>query len=136
MRAAFADYWLSYKLTFLTGERIIVAPENGVDRYPPYTAQVRTQPSCAANPCYNGTLLHTRYVFLALSLLCVAAPARAELVFFASGRTLNVKSHRTEGGSLVLTLRSGGEVVCDPALIARIAPDEAPYPEPVVEDSP
>ena len=41
VRAAFADYWLSYKLTFLTGERIIVAPDNGVDRYPPYTAQRR-----------------------------------------------------------------------------------------------
>ena len=44
-RAAFADYWLSYKLTFLTGERVIVAPINGVDRYPPYTAAVRAQPS-------------------------------------------------------------------------------------------
>jgi hypothetical protein len=45
VRAAFADYWLSYKLTFLTGERIIVAPDNGVDRYPPYTAFVRAQPA-------------------------------------------------------------------------------------------
>ena len=77
--------------------------------------------------------MHTRYVFIALSLLGFAAPARAELVFFASGRTLNVKGHRTEGGSLVLTLRSGGEVVCEPSLIARIAPDEAPYPEPPEE---
>jgi hypothetical protein len=42
--AAFADYWLSYKLTFLTGERIVVAPDNGMDRYPPYTAHVRTEP--------------------------------------------------------------------------------------------
>ena len=74
--------------------------------------------------------MHTRYVFVALSLLAVATPARAELVFFTSGRTLNVASHRIEGGSLVLTLRSGGEVVCEPALIARMAPDEAPYPEP------
>jgi len=74
--------------------------------------------------------LHGRYVFVALSLFGVAAPARAELVFFASGRTLNVARHRSEAGSLVLTLRSGGEVVCEPGLIARIAPDEAPYPEP------
>jgi Transglycosylase SLT domain len=74
--------------------------------------------------------LYTRYVFIALSLLGVATPVRAELVFFASGRTLNVKSHRSEGGSLVLTLRSGGEVICEPGLIVRIAPDEAPYPEP------
>ena len=78
--------------------------------------------------------MYTRYVFVALSLLGVAAPARAELVFFASGRTLNVKGHRSEGGSLVLTLRSGGEVVCEAALIARIAPDEAPYPEPEESD--
>ena len=74
--------------------------------------------------------MYSRDLFIALSLLGVASPARAELVFFSSGRTLNVKSHRNEGGSLVLTLRSGGEVVCEPALIARIAPDEAPYPEP------
>ena len=45
VRAAFADYWISYKLTFLTDERIVIAPDNGVDRYPPYTAQVRTHPS-------------------------------------------------------------------------------------------
>jgi hypothetical protein len=41
VRGAFGDYWVSYKLTFLTGERIIIAPNNGVDRYPPYAAQVR-----------------------------------------------------------------------------------------------
>jgi soluble lytic murein transglycosylase-like protein len=77
--------------------------------------------------------LHSRYVLIALSLLGFATPARAELVYFATGRTLNVKAHRIEGDSLVLTLRSGGEVVCEAALITRIAPDEAPYPEPPVE---
>jgi len=77
--------------------------------------------------------LHCRYLFIALSVLGVATPARAELVFFTSGRTLNVKGHRIEGNSLVLTLRSGGEVVCEPGLVARIAPDEAPYPEPAEE---
>jgi hypothetical protein len=54
VKAAFADYWISYKLTFLTGERIVVAPENGVDRYPPYTAQVRTQPFPARIPATMG----------------------------------------------------------------------------------
>jgi soluble lytic murein transglycosylase-like protein len=63
-------------------------------------------------------------------LLCTATPARAELVYFATGRTLNVKEHRREGDLLVLTLRTGGEVTCDAALITRIVPDEAPYPEP------
>jgi soluble lytic murein transglycosylase-like protein len=64
-------------------------------------------------------------------LLAWATPARAELVFFTSGRTQSVKSHRLEGGSLVLILRGGGEVVCDPAIVARITENEVPYPEPV-----
>ena len=61
--------------------------------------------------------------------LAVSAPAKAELVYFANGRTISIKSHRTDGQSLVLTLRAGGEVVCEPSAIARIAPDEVPYPE-------
>jgi soluble lytic murein transglycosylase-like protein len=65
-----------------------------------------------------------------------AVPARAELVFFSSGRSLSVKSHRVEGETLVLALRDGGEIVCEPSLIARIAPDEVPYPEPEVEVTP
>jgi soluble lytic murein transglycosylase-like protein len=59
-----------------------------------------------------------------------ATPAQAELVFFATGRTMSVKSHRAEGDSLVLTLRAGGEIVCDASTVARITPDEVPYPEP------
>jgi hypothetical protein len=55
VRTAFADYWISYKLTFLTGERIVVAPADGVDRYPPYTAQVRAaQPSPPRIPATMG----------------------------------------------------------------------------------
>ncbi len=37
---AYADYWESYKATFLSGERLIVAPFDDWDRYPPYTAHV------------------------------------------------------------------------------------------------
>ena len=59
-----------------------------------------------------------------------AVPARAELIFFSSGRTLSVKGHHMEGASLVLSLRNGGEILCDPSIVARIAPDEVPYPEP------
>jgi len=70
-----------------------------------------------------------------LSLLGFAAPARAELVYFATGRTLNVKAHRLEGDSLVLTLRNGGEAILEASLITRIAPDEAPYPEPPVAEA-
>jgi soluble lytic murein transglycosylase-like protein len=61
--------------------------------------------------------------------LC-ALPARAELAFFANGRTLSIKSHRIDGDSLTLTLRNGGEIVCESSTIARFAPDEVPYPEP------
>jgi len=66
------------------------------------------------------------------ALLC-AVPARAELVFFNTGRTLSVKSHRIEGDSLVLVLRAGGEIVCDASIVAHFAPDEVPYPEPEPE---
>jgi hypothetical protein len=77
--------------------------------------------------------VHSRSVVLSLSLTALCAgvvPAHAEIVYFATGRTLSVQSHRVEGNTLVLTLRSGSEVVCAPGLITRIAPDEVPYPEP------
>ena len=65
-----------------------------------------------------------------VSLFCCARPAQAELVFFDTGRTLSVKTHRVDGDSLVLVLRSGGEIVCDTSIVVRFAPDEVPYPEP------
>jgi soluble lytic murein transglycosylase-like protein len=74
-----------------------------------------------------------RHRLIATSVLAVvtagAAPARAELVYFTTGRTLSVKSHRVEGESFVLALRSGGEIVTDKSVIDRFAPDEVPYPE-------
>src|SRR5687767_13806060 len=66
----------------------------------------------------------------ALALLATAVPASAEIVFLTSGRTLSVKNHKIDGELIVLTLRSGGLVTCDKALISRIVPDEVPYPEP------
>jgi len=70
------------------------------------------------------------------ALWATAAPAAAEIVFLQSGRTLSVKGHRLDGDSIVLTLRSGGEVTCDRTLIDRIAPDEVPYPEPTPPPAP
>jgi len=77
-------------------------------------------------------------VRVALSLAVVgvllsAAPARAELAYFHSGRTLSIKGHQVEGDSVVLTLRSGGQIICEASVIARFAPDEVPYPEPEPE---
>ena len=54
-----------------------------------------------------------------------ATPASAELVYFTSGRTMSVASHRVEGSQIVLYLHNGGEVVCQATLIARIEPDES-----------
>jgi len=67
--------------------------------------------------------------------MCVltAVPVRAELAYFSGGDSLSIKNHREEGDSLVLMLRTGGEIVCDRALIVRFAPDEVPYPEPVAD---
>jgi soluble lytic murein transglycosylase-like protein len=67
--------------------------------------------------------------------MCVlaAVPVKAELAYFSGGDSLSIKNHREDGNSLVLMLRTGGEIVCDRTLIVRFAPDEVPYPEPVVE---
>ena len=77
-----------------------------------------------------------RRLILAMSFVLIAfhpSFAAAELVFFSTGRSLSVKSHRTEGASLVLLLRGGGEMICEASLVARIEPDEVPYPEPEKE---
>lgn len=63
-------------------------------------------------------------------LATTAVPASAEIVYLTSGRTLSVKSHRLDGESIVLTLRSGGDVTCDRTLVEKIEPDEVPYPDP------
>ena len=65
-----------------------------------------------------------------------AVPASADIVVLSSKRTLSVKSHRIEGDSIVLTLRSGGEVTCDKSLIEKILPDEVPHPEPQAQPEP
>src|SRR4051812_29937562 len=63
--------------------------------------------------------------------LAAATSARAELAFFAGGNTMSIKGHHMNGDQLVLSLRSGGEIECDAAVIVGFAPDEVPYPEPV-----
>ena len=60
-----------------------------------------------------------------------AAPPSAELAYFASGRVISITGHRVEGNTIVLTLRGGGEVVCDRNLIDRIELDTTPVSPPV-----
>ena len=77
------------------------------------------------------TRVSMRSLVLVVGFVLAAVPARAELVHFSNGRTLSVKGHRIEGASLVFTLRGGGEIVCETSIVARIEPDEVPYPEEV-----
>lgn len=70
-----------------------------------------------------------RLVLALAGVLICASSARAELVFFQTGRTLSVKNHRLDGDMLVLTLRTGGEMSIESSAIADIKPDEVPYPE-------
>jgi membrane-bound lytic murein transglycosylase B len=75
-----------------------------------------------------------RTVRLAVAVCALVAAgssfASAEIVFMTSGSTVSVKKHANIGESVVLTLRSGGEVTRDKSLIEKIVPDEVPYPEP------
>jgi hypothetical protein len=67
------------------------------------------------------------------AMMLVAQTARAELVFFSTGRFMSVKSHRLDGESLILNLRGGGDMVCDRSIVVTIEPDEVPYPDPEPE---
>jgi soluble lytic murein transglycosylase-like protein len=67
---------------------------------------------------------------LALLALAIATPASAELIFFSEQRSMSVASHRIEGERVIVTLRGGGEMSFDRAVITTIAPDEVPYAAP------
>jgi hypothetical protein len=74
--------------------------------------------------------------FVSSVLALGVSEARAEIVFFNTGRTLSIKEHHADPvdeDKLVLTMRGGGEIICDPSVIDRILPDEVPYPEPETE---
>ena len=68
---------------------------------------------------------------VAIALSAWAGQAHAEIVFLTSGRSLSVKSHRIDGDWIILSLRTGGEVMCDGTLVDKILPDEVPHPDPV-----
>jgi len=80
-------------------------------------------------------VLKTVRVAVAATACLVGAStlASAEIVFMTSGGTLSVKSHATEGDTITLQLRTGGQVTCDKTLIEKIVPDEVPHPDPATE---
>jgi hypothetical protein len=63
-------------------------------------------------------------------VIASSSMASAEIVYLTSGRTLSVKGHKNDGPSIVLALRSGGDVTLDSTLIEKIVPDEVPHPDP------
>ena len=44
IEAAWGDYWVAYRVTFETQERVIAASSSGMPRYQPYTDHVRASP--------------------------------------------------------------------------------------------
>ena len=59
----------------------------------------------------------------------LAGEAHADIVVFKNGRTMSVTSCTVDADSAVMRLRQGGEVTFPASLIARVDPDEVPYPE-------
>jgi hypothetical protein len=85
--------------------------------------------SMGAQMEYVFRLIRKGAVLAAASLLAwlaLAGVSSAEMLFLTTGRTMTVRSHRVEGGRLILSMVGGGEVTCDPALVDRIVPDEVP----------
>ena len=68
-------------------------------------------------------------LFFVLCSSFFPAVASADIVVFKNGRTMSVKSYRLDAESAIVLLREGGEVTFPSAVVARVDPDEAPYPE-------
>ena len=66
----------------------------------------------------------TRALSVGVALLALAAPARAEIALLASGQTLKLAGHRSEGGLEVLALKGGGELSLPPESVRGYVPDE------------
>jgi soluble lytic murein transglycosylase-like protein len=68
-------------------------------------------------------------LLFAAALVLVAGDAHADILVFKNGRTMSVKSFRLDADSAIVGLRDGGEVTFPASVVARVDPDEAPYPE-------
>src|SRR5262245_8483663 len=66
---------------------------------------------------------------VAAAFVLMAAEARADIVVFKNGRTMSVKSCVLADDTATMKLREGGEVTFPSSIIARVDPDEVPYPE-------
>lgn len=76
----------------------------------------------------------TRTAFaIAFALGLAGTDARADIVVLKNGRTMSVQSYKTVGDMAMLVLREGGEVTFPASVVARVDPDEVPYPAPAAE---
>ena len=66
---------------------------------------------------------------LASVLVLLAVEARADIVVFKNGRTMSVKSCVLGADTATMKLRDGGEAFFPSSIVARVDPDEVPYPE-------
>jgi soluble lytic murein transglycosylase-like protein len=65
-----------------------------------------------------------RAALVGLLLVGAAVPVRAEIALLASGLTLKLASHRTEGDTAVLLLEGGGEIALPRTAVRGFVPDE------------
>jgi hypothetical protein len=80
-------------------------------------------------PAIRSLFVICSLLFLALFL--AAREATADIVVFKNGRTMSVKSLRIDADTATMQLRDGGEVTFPASVLARVEPDEVPYPEPL-----
>jgi hypothetical protein len=64
-----------------------------------------------------------------LCSLFFPALAGADIVVFKNGRTMSVKVCVIDADTATMKLREGGEVTFPSSIVARVDPDEVPYPE-------
>lgn len=91
----YADYWTAYPLDFLTEERLIFAPYNGIDRYPAYSQKVANLP-VQALLLPIGVISESSNidnVTQALTVGTVGGPTFSEVLEWVSTQT--VLQHRT-----------------------------------------
>ena len=74
-------------------------------------------------------MIRSVLVLVVAALALTASEARADIVVFKNGRTMSVKTCRIDADNATMILRGGGEVTFPATLIARVDPDEIPYPE-------
>jgi soluble lytic murein transglycosylase-like protein len=65
-----------------------------------------------------------RLLLVAIALVVLAAPARAEIALLDNGTTFKISAYRVEGELLYLTLKGGGEIGLSASTVRGLVPDE------------